>query len=660
MTELANSISLDDALYVSAALLLICAGIIGYLLYTTMKQDAALRQLEIDRFDSTTHIREFLKRQAAETKGFINGDDRTIKLNSKVIALRTAYLNIENKAINHTISSDDYWSNIDDKLTRLLEMFLPQLFGRESKIKEIEVRMELLKDRIRKLTNDNNENPPSPIHTLNTIKKTLKDNVTDNEKQNNIVSKIESIVDSYENISSGDKQRIKLLLKEFLEGTSEPLNELNAVATQQRSYLTEIDSAQDRYAEADNAQLRDFHKNANSLKDENDRLTDEIGSLQKRIGAISKSGDSAAVITITDSASSGDFDTEIDAATNSINELHSNETFRLRGIISDQKRSIRNMEDTIRILDGKSKISEGARDASLEFISKLKQNMKESETCIVTLESEIEQLREKLSARKSSGVESTAPLQDDAAADLNRELNEVNDDINSSEKKRKADKLLLDFLHYLLDANSLEDASLLLYQTLADCSCKANIIVNAGNKKIELSPNGTVNNRDKMVLSSMQPGEVNISPKKTRIMFNYRNVAGLLEPDGDGVEYSELQAVILSVIKVFNKSAEKIGAYQKGKSSQKETQIQINNIKKVALEVDKNMKDLMQRSKQSLEIGAVQYQDIARSQGMNDDALSAFDQITEQLKQSLAADEVIRVQVRKQFMKIVGMMENQK
>ncbi|WP_188149585.1 hypothetical protein [Teredinibacter waterburyi] len=660
MLELAQSISLADALYVSAALLLICAGIIGYLLYTTMKQDTALRKLNKDRLDSTTHIREFLTSQAKETKAFINGGERSVKLNSKVIALRTAYLNIENKAINHTISSDDYWSNLDDKLTRLLEMFLPQLFGRESKIKEIEGRMELLKDRIRKLTNNKDESPPSPIHTLDTIHTTLKEDISDNDKKQFIVSKIESIVNSYEDISSRDKQRIKLLLRKFSENSGEPLNNLDVAATKQRNYLDEINSAQSQYSDADNAQMGDFHKGAKSLKDENERLLSEIASLQKKIGAISKNSGSSPIVKITSSDEhDADFNAEIDSATRKVNELNSNEIFRLRGVVSDQKRSIRNMEDTIRILDGKSKISDGTRESSLEFISKLKQNVKESENCIATLEQEIDQLRDKLAARTASPSASKS-LDAEAADDLNDELAEVNDNINSGEQQHKLDKLLLDFLHDILDANSIEDASFLLYQTLADCSCKANIIVNTANKKIELSPNGTVNNRDKMVLSSMQPGEVNISPKKTRIMFNYKNVAGLLEPDGDSVEFSDMQSVILEIIKVFNKSADKIGAYQKSKSAQKETQIQVNNIKKVALEVDSSMKDLMLRSEQSLEMGAVQYQDIARSQGMDEKTLAAFDHVTDQLKQSLAADEAIRIQVRKQFMTIVQMMENQK
>jgi|GEM_PF-3542150 len=675
MDALASGITVLNALYVCAVLLAICSVVIVYLVVGVIKAESDLNFLKKRKHDLTPTIVEYLSSQAAETRSFIHDETHDFELNNKVVALRTAYLNIEKRSLEFPVSSEGYWRILDEKLLKLLNKFMPQLFGSEAHIKGMKEKVRLLTERVKKLTQQDGEGREGlgAGGGLSGVEDLLLSDSIKGKGSQYFVDKIDKIVGGYENIESRDKTRIHFLLEKFVESSTSPIDKFSGHMRRQSQFIDDLSAEvksktyESKYHVQEDKELIDFQKmsfekNLEKIKKENRVLNMELLSLRHKLHGFSKDTqgsvkDSGALMRVTSGEPSGvNFDS-LGKISEEVNLINENEILRLRGVVSDQRRSMTDMEDAIRILESKAKLEQGKVGGSDELVSRLKLGIRESESCIAVLESEINLLKARLEKQLAEPPQQEPEsLSAEERADFEEQLWAVKAELDSHELKRSQEELVLSFLHDIMEADSLEDAAFLLYQTLVDSASKPSLLVRHGSKEIELAINGKMQQRYRMLLSSMQAGEVNVADQGGRVMFNFRNVSGVLEAL-DNTSLADMQKDVIDIIQVFDKAVEKIAAYQDGKTAKKVVQLQVNTIKKVALDVDNSMKNLLQRTEQSLEIGAAQYQDIARSQGMKDSQLRNFDAVTEQLKESFQADAAIRAQVRKKFMAIVDSME---
>jgi hypothetical protein len=76
------------------------------------------------------------------------------------------------------------------------------------------------------------------------------------------------------------------------------------------------------------------------------------------------------------------------------------------------------------------------------------------------------------------------------------------------DKNQRSD-LLMEFVKQALQASSLEDISLLIYESITNLNYMPSIIVRGPERSLELAPHNSVSVRDKVLINNMQINEIN-------------------------------------------------------------------------------------------------------------------------------------------------------
>ena len=367
-------------------------------------------------------IREFIQEQITETRNNLGKNRNTpIKLDNKVVALRTAYLNVENKALDKVINSNQYWSIVNEGIIRLLKLFLPQVYGKEQQINELENRIELLAQRIGKLKANNSEESTleSSIKSINSIIPTIKNN----NKAQNIVSsymqKMESAIEKYENSRDGNSEeenyevgrRIRMSVDaiEKLKVSLMLQNKEAEVVKKRISKLIKTHEESENESEDDDEDLIDKLKDAEyklkEFQNKNaflekiiDRLKSKLAKLED-LEPVSKRDKPVFTISADNTEEKGS-DEELDSLSDQVNEIAEREIARLRSLVKEQDESMSDMSSEMSSLKKKVNDSEKLEVFQEEAIGKLKKHVKESDSCIKVLEKEIVELNDEISKEK--------------------------------------------------------------------------------------------------------------------------------------------------------------------------------------------------------------------------------------------------------------------
>ena len=144
-------------------------------------------------------VESYLEDQSRKSKAFYKSDcdNNDIFVEQKVLALRMAYMNIERKAYAKLKNKKEYWEILNERLLKLLNIFLPKLFIREEKVKALENRIALFKDRLSKISNLD-EKRYSELFIKIMDKYHL--NLSDQETIDQVVDKLERVIIEDESI----------------------------------------------------------------------------------------------------------------------------------------------------------------------------------------------------------------------------------------------------------------------------------------------------------------------------------------------------------------------------------------------------------------------------------------------------------------------------
>ena len=102
----------------------------------------------------------------------------------------------------------------------------------------------------------------------------------------------------------------------------------------------------------------------------------------------------------------------------------------------------------------------------------------------------------------------------------------------------------------------------------------------------------------------------------------------------------------------------KIRSNQVIRQQRKRLQDSANTVKKLALDVDKTIDTINKRSRDSVSSSFGQIQDIARSKGLKASQIASFRNLEQQTLDELAADQSLRLKVKKQFLLILKNLED--
>lgn len=594
------------------------------------KKNSGITGFLLDQAEKTHHAPQHLERQ---------------HINKNILRFRYAYLMIEAKANEKTIDSIEYWNSLNSNLTKLLALLTKQ--ADHNPMHEIEEKIAAIKLKLPE--SGDTEKTKTVLTSLEKFHKACLDQVQNplklahqSKKLDDLLTKLTSA--SYRKIT--EKTSLIQTYASNNQPTIEALADHNQASKLAISNLKNINP--DNY-------LFDF----NNLEKNQQTLADGVNNYSESVGKIAKHNQRTSISII----SSSDEDihksnAELDALSEQIHAESEQEISKLRDIIKNQKQLIIDLE-TCSTNECTIDDSNLPTLRTLE-IEQLKNSLRNSENCINTLEAELHNLQKNYAYHKlhPSSEPVTDPLDENAMRVLESTITYLKNEVNDANEDRKLYASMIDSISDSLDANSIEDISLSIYQTLDDLGWHVGLLIHINNRSIEIDPEKTIKANEKFVIKNMTIGEVESKNDNKIIFFRHQHIAGKLALKDTSEAADNNHKSLLDILKISNKIIRRMENTNAYKNQKKSLQDGSNNIKKLAHDVDTTIHQMNKRTLESIENSFGQMQDIARSKGLTAAQIASFKRLEEQTINEISADNSLRLKVKREFLIILKALED--
>lgn len=674
------SMDIETYMYAVSALFVVSAVLNFIILFAYNKLETKSKRFKKTKSEiQMDSVTQYMEEQFKQTKGLL-ADKRYKKLPQNIlrgadfnhiIALRSAYLRLERKAIPNGISSWDYNIFIIEKLATVLKIYMPTLFENKDIISTLERKIDHLRSKLSKSTDALDSFKNNPVQHILEFEKISKSNKLSEEDIQPYIKKLEKIVSSFSDpLKRKEQQNQDTVVEKSkrIENAYENLS--NNVDKQERDIIALGTSLEDIKSgdQADLAAsiLDDLNSDLSKTKSHNIHLKEDMSDLKSKISSISskltdnKNGIlNAPRISVT--STEDDTDTsELKSLSDEIQEINAKEIDRLRDIVKNQKSSIFGMESKITTLetelDGKGELTSETQSV----INQLKSTISESEMCIQILEQEIDQMRQQLEVIEE---EKSIPPPDVSEKDieiLNNQLETLNKELNEKVAASNINEAINNYVKEAITANSIEDISLLIFECIQQSGGDPHIIISSKGKDVIVSQSGKIAPRDKIVIDNMQTNEVNESSDKKTINFRYSNIRGTIKTLDENNGFADNAKAMLEIASMSNSIIEKINAIQLAKENTKKIENCKNSVRKAAADLDKLYNSNSTKTKDIIASSLGQVEDIARTFGIPDNKIQTIKSIEEDAIATVEADKVLQLSARKQFVSIISSLDRLK
>jgi hypothetical protein len=378
-----------------------------------------------------------------------------------------------------------------------------------------------------------------------------------------------------------------------------------------------------------------------------DQLKKELKAFQERIGAYD-----TPTLFIENNGDKTDNNRDMADLSDEILQANEKEIERLHDVISNQRKSIMEMEESLQSL---GHLTESENSVHKSEVEKLRRCIQESEICISMLEKELEDLKTDLhnirAAREEHGITLAETTQ------LDDELSSIKTELEKTVDKNQRSEALLEFVREALQASSLEDISLLIYENITSLNSTPSIIVKGPERSLELGPQNAVSVRDKVLINNMQINEINPG-SSGQLSFRFLNIAGIVRPAAGEELHGDDQTHIIEIMRVADRIINYLASNIKVRSSAKSLDATINLIKQNSFEMDKMLDDYAKKAKKLVSSNFSQLQDAARAKGLGATHIASFGAIEQETLRQLEAENTLRLKMRKQFLTLLNQLEN--
>jgi|GEM_PF-4191380 len=664
--EALTNITLSDFIYAEFILLMISLSFNAYLL---TKKTSKEQNPESPILQNKDYL-QFIRDQIAETKKHLKiSDNKKNILDNKVVALRTAYLNIENKALDKKINSDNYFSVLNTGLNRLLKLFLPQVYGQENHVHELENRISLLSDRIQKLKSKST-NPAVIEKTVKDIKNIIP-SIGDNYKSQAIVGqymeKMENVINSYENSHENpEKPNTEKCLKNSItsmEQLHSSINLQNEEANNAEIVISQlIKQSESGTTEEDienTLRLKEAQYEIREFKNKNLYLEKMVSKLKDRLSKLEENERHDKIkplITFKNIEDDSNDSNEIDDLANQVKDISEREITRLRDLLKDQDGSIHTLNTELGKLRQKNHKSEKIEEFQEQTITKLKSHVRESDGCIETLEKEIEELHSKLKSTKDKKEQDADIYAKNDIDKLQNNLQDLQMELDDSLDRAKEHNRLLTYYNESIQANSAEDLAVVVFQNIEDMGCKPNMWLSTPEREIHLSDSGAMSTREKVIINNMVIGETNLGGEGKTLKFRLKNVKGqLLSATKENIK-SEFRDVI-DFLKFIDQLSEKMFSNQSNNKNAKKLSSYSRYLRLIANDVDQGIETQIKNSKDLLETSFAQIGELIDSGIEKKSLKKSLSAMQKNTSERLEAEDILKLKLRKQFLEIIRSME---
>lgn len=612
------------------------------------------RHLARNKSDPQQTIKDFLDEQHSKTRSHNRSLSDTVKLEKAVVSLRAAYMKIESKALAYKVNSPSYWQYLNEQIPKLIKAALPQMLHKDTEIKELQNKINLLKDKISLIpakdnTSGVNEKKAKVIHLLDNIAQQHVHGGGDRARLKKQVQKIEHLVHLFEDPKLRKQYTLQKRQRSYLKKSQKHLNSLHDsyVINEANIHSMEQSLASAKNVDAMEHELKRFKSENSKLNVHVEHLKKELKAFQSRLG-----NQDTPTLFIENNSSKKPADRDMHDLSDEILQANEKEIDRLRDVINNQRSSILQMEESLQHLEQLT-VSENSVQKS--EIDKLKRCIQESEICISMLEKELEDLKNDLHNIRANREEHGITLAE--TSQLDDELNSIKTELEKAVDKNQRSDALLDFVKEALQASSLEDISLLIYENITSLNYMPSIIVKGPERNLELAPQNSVSVRDKVLINNMQINEINPG-NNGQLSFRFLNIAGMVRPAAGEELHGDDQTHIVEIMQISDRIINYLATNVKVKTSAKSLDTTANLIKQTSFEMDKMLEEYAKKTKKLVSGNFSQLQDMARAKGLGATHIASFNAVEQETLRQLEAENTLRLKLRKQFLTLLNQMEN--
>ncbi|WP_370979864.1 hypothetical protein [Agaribacterium sp. ZY112] len=601
------------------------------------------------RFKKTLplEIKKYLSSQEEASKDFSRHLQRK-HLNKKAMRLRQAYLCIESKAVDQGIDSLEYWNLINAKLLLLLDVLVPA----KAKVcaKQIREKITKIKELVSKSGKSKFAN--KAIESLSNFEQACLDDASDEVKLLSHSKKVDALLEKLENAMQRRIENSSDIHKSYSITSHKMLKQLRGAIEEGEKKVDEI--------EEHGAPPIDV----SSLQENNKKMRDAVNKCRHQVYKIQENNEKvdAGVISYSDDGSEQSSQDDLYDLSEQIQKESEKEIDRLKGVVRDQHNVILELEESLgsvqsEVAPGEVELFDSNTKPTNEGLGGLKASLKDAENCISTLEKELLTLRKKLSKQKELSNEEVLaePLSENSLKTLEQSVSVLEKEVAGHKQAEERSSLMMTYVMECLDAGSIEDVSLSIYQILADLGWKVGLIVKGDGRSLEIDPESCLNNKEKTLIKNMQIDEIDSSHAKNVIKFRHVNIAGKLQESNDGGADAK---EVLRLIKASDKILEKMKSGQGLKKEKKRVEEGANLVKRLAHEVDTSIEKMCTRTEQELTSSFGQIQDLARAKGLSASQIASFKSLEQQAISVVKAENTERLKVKKKFLGVLNKLES--
>ncbi len=591
-------------------------------------------------------IAEYLGKQFNDTKKRNRmAADAADRLTREVIHLRTAYLKIEEKAIGKTINSAEYWQYINQNILKLIKILFPESMTKSEEVSELETKLQGLKQRIKRIPNANGDESVER-HKTRAIASLDKITIDRHEDKTTIRKKLgdlEGVLDIFEDPETRQAYLIRNRRSRFLEKSGELTDQLDSI-NQDRMDIDKLRLAGN--TEDFDRELAHFRTENSSLADQINDLKKELLGFQERMDMQTSLGDLLATKKEPGQPADllGSADDLIDA--------NEKEIDRLREIIAAQRRSIIEMEQRVTSLDDLSPPI-GDEPVNPEIVN-LRRSIQESETCITMLEYELEDMKSQIDDIRAASLSGNLSAAESEA--LSAVVDQLREEIEASRTQISIYEQFSNYTNEALKASSIEDMSLLIYETLTEMGFTPALLVKTLDRTLEVSPKGILSTRDKILINNLQIAEVSRGTQG-RLMFRYVHVAGIIQARNTTENDEARQQLVIRMLQLSDRIIALLGFAQKSRTFNSQREATLNAVKNLYYDLDKLIKEQDDKSNIIINRNFQQILDIARVKGMTATQVAAIQGIEHETVNQIKASNTLRVKSRKNFLQLLKSLE---
>ncbi|WP_075184572.1 hypothetical protein [Teredinibacter haidensis] len=501
MSLFADTISLEDILFFAVTLTVffsLAANV--YMLFRKLQPE----DNEKLKKSFIKQLKSFLKNQTDSSKINVNKHFLRVK------KFRSAYLDIENAAINRNINSNEYRDYINENIFELIRSL-------EEKAKQDITLIDI-----------NNK--------VAFIKKQLTD------KNNPSIIKLKGKLEKFHSLCKINSSNTKSLLK-----NKEKIEQLAILFGSQDFINTgHLTKAQNNYINKSNnilKQIKSTSKEEFNISSHCDTIGEHLLNLRNKLESVEND--------LFDSEEAKSINNELLDYASNIQDLNEDE-------IKNLKDKIKALKKTIILLEEKLDISRHEPSQQTEEdilreknLKSLKSSLNKATKYIDKLESELKTVRDTQCKTETLAADNTPT----------HSGNDFSPNSSQEHSYRHNESLLL-FVQDSIEANTVEDISLVIYQFLLDLAIQPSILIFGNSRVVELDNSGKVPKNKKVIIDSMHDNEINSTPSK--ITFKIRHIAGILSGLVSADDTPDFRETAIAAIKFADSILAKIKFSEKG------------------------------------------------------------------------------------------------